>query len=322
METNAALDQLASRSRYLFAIMAHTRGYAAYERIESIVREHLGMPCVRSDDVPAAGFDLLAKISLLIKNAAAVVADITKPSPNLFYEVGYATAVSNPPLLIMEEGTVVPTDLVGLPRLEYPGSAHGTRSGWATFEAHLIEHLHRRLDALAHEPAGGAMPPEPGRSVPAVEEGDLLPAGTSPRRSIFISHIEEDAPLATQIAGSLEEHGYTTWYFERDSVPGVAYTTQVGQAIEQAKVVLVVISPASLGSRQVTNEIVQAFETGKHFIPILNEISHAQFQKRQPQWRLCLGAATSVPIPPEGVSAVIPRIVDGLRILGVGQEGA
>jgi len=29
-----------------------------------------------------------------------------------------------------------------------------------------------------------------------------------------------------------------------------------------------------------------------------------------------------VPIPPEGVSAVIPRIVDGLRILGVGQEGA
>jgi hypothetical protein len=36
-------------------------------------------------------------------------------------------------------------------------------------------------------------------------------------RDIFISHVEEDAEKALQIAESLEKEGFTTWYYERDS---------------------------------------------------------------------------------------------------------
>jgi hypothetical protein len=39
---------------------------------------------------------------------------------------------------------------------------------------------------------------------------------------IFISHVEEDSAVALQIAHGLEAVGYTTWYYERDSVPGLS----------------------------------------------------------------------------------------------------
>ncbi len=39
---------------------------------------------------------------------------------------------------------------------------------------------------------------------------------------IFISHVEEDSSIALRIASALEAKGYSTWYYERDSVPGPA----------------------------------------------------------------------------------------------------
>jgi hypothetical protein len=39
---------------------------------------------------------------------------------------------------------------------------------------------------------------------------------------IFISHVEEDEGIAQEIARGLESAGYTTWYYERDGVPGLS----------------------------------------------------------------------------------------------------
>jgi hypothetical protein len=40
---------------------------------------------------------------------------------------------------------------------------------------------------------------------------------------IFISHAEKDAGLALELAKGLEAAGYKTWYFERDSLPGLSW---------------------------------------------------------------------------------------------------
>jgi len=40
------------------------------------------------------------------------------------------------------------------------------------------------------------------------------------KAQIFISHVEEDQALAIAAANALEGKGYTTWYYERDSLPG------------------------------------------------------------------------------------------------------
>jgi len=50
---------------------------------------------------------------------------------------------------------------------------------------------------------------------------------------VFISHVEEDAEIALEIALGLEEAGYTTWCYEVDSIPGPSYLIQTGQAVAQ-----------------------------------------------------------------------------------------
>jgi len=134
---------------------------------------------------------------------------------------------------------------------------------------------------------------------------------------VFIAHVEEDAAVALEIALGLEEAGYTTWCYEVDSVPGPSYLIQTGQAVEQAKVLVLVISPHSVGSRQVTREVVRAHETGKEFVPVLRDITHIEFQNRQPEWREAVGAAASIRIPAEGTASILPRIFDGLKTLGI-----
>jgi hypothetical protein len=140
-------------------------------------------------------------------------------------------------------------------------------------------------------------------------------------RHIFISHVEEDADVAKAIAKGLEKVGYRTWYYERDSKPGPSYLLQTSKAIEESQAIIVVISPHSLSSRQVTVEVIRGHEAGKHFVPLLRGISHLEFQKRQPEWREAIGSATSTVIPGKNVDPIMQRLIDGLKELGVRTEG-
>src|SRR5436305_4076326 len=134
---------------------------------------------------------------------------------------------------------------------------------------------------------------------------------------VFISHVEEDAATARELAGGLEEAGYTAWFYERDSLPGPPYVTQILQAIGQSTVMIVLVSPATLGSWQVDREIFQAFETEKHMIPLLIGITYQELRNRRKEWVLMFGAATSLSIPSGGVSAIMPRLIQGLKGMGV-----
>ncbi len=134
---------------------------------------------------------------------------------------------------------------------------------------------------------------------------------------IFISHVEEDAQIALEIARGLYAAGYTVWYYERDSVPGLSYLVQTGQAIEQSHAVVLIITVHLLGSNQVSREVVRAHEAGKPFISVLIQVTHSQFQTRQPLWRQAISSVSSIAIPSESVAAIIPRIVGGLNALGI-----
>lgn len=134
---------------------------------------------------------------------------------------------------------------------------------------------------------------------------------------VFISHVAEDQDAAVALAAGLEAAGITAWYYERDCAPGASYLLQTGKAIEECAAVILLISTRSVGSSQVTKEVVRAHEADKHFIPVLCDLSHPEFQKRQPEWREALGSAVAVSIPPEGAAALIPRILVGLKTLGI-----
>lgn len=138
-----------------------------------------------------------------------------------------------------------------------------------------------------------------------------------PLIDVFISHVEEDADIALEIALYLEQAGYSTWCYEVNTLPGPSYLIQTGLAVEQSKVVVVVISSHSLASSQVTKEVVRAQENNKEFISVLRDVTHVEFSNRQPEWREAIGAATSISITTEGIARIIGRIIDGLRALQI-----
>jgi len=134
---------------------------------------------------------------------------------------------------------------------------------------------------------------------------------------IFISHVEEDADIALGIALGLEEVGFRSWIYEIDSIIGTSYIVRTGEAVAESDAVVVIISPDSLSSNQVTKEVVRAHESGKKFLPILRGISHVEFQQRQPEWREAIGSATSINLPKEGVNYLIPKVIEGAKALGI-----
>jgi hypothetical protein len=134
---------------------------------------------------------------------------------------------------------------------------------------------------------------------------------------VFISHAAEDAATAQELAGALEQAGYTTWFYERDSLPRPPYVTQILQAIAQSTVVIVLISSAALGSWQVDRDIYQAFTTQKAMVPVLIGITHEELRNRHKEWVLMFGPTTWLSLSPESVSAVNPRLVQGLKSMGV-----
>ena len=137
---------------------------------------------------------------------------------------------------------------------------------------------------------------------------------------VFISYVEEDSAIATELSDGLEAARYSTWCYERHSMPGPSYLAQTRSAIEACSVFLLVISRDSLGSNQIDKEVVRAHETGKRFLPVLRGISHAEFHARQPEWGQAAGGATSIAIPAGGVQAILPRIAKGMDMLGVKQS--
>ena len=139
---------------------------------------------------------------------------------------------------------------------------------------------------------------------------------------VFISHVEEDGAPALELRAALEAAGYRTWCYECDTVPGCSYLLQTGSAIDQADAVILVISEHSLSSHQVTAEVVRAHESSTPIVPLLLDVSHSLFQRRQPEWRQAIGAAASLPLDREDVHGSLDRILCGLRALGVTQAGA
>src|SRR5947207_2321419 len=139
---------------------------------------------------------------------------------------------------------------------------------------------------------------------------------------VFISYVEEDSEVAAALSEALEDKGYSTWCYERHSVPGPSYLAQTRDAIGESRVFMLVLSKSSLTSIQIEKEVVRAHETGKRFLPVLRGVTHAEFQTRQPEWAQAAGGATGINLRDGGgVGEIIPRIVRGLQMLHVEPDG-
>jgi hypothetical protein len=133
---------------------------------------------------------------------------------------------------------------------------------------------------------------------------------------IFISHAEEDAAIALEIAANLERANLTTWYYERDSVPGPSYLDQVSEAIEQCEAIVLLVSADSLKSHQVDGEVMLAWEVKRNLVPVLHGVTHKDLETNR-RWRMAVGTAVAISIPDGGPMTIIDRLTNGIRKLGI-----
>lgn len=91
--------------------------------------------------------------------------------------------------------------------------------------------------------------------------------GASSRR-VFISHASADAGVAREIYRDLAKRGIACWIAPDHIPPGKGYAERIVAAIDECRVLMVLISRACNGSVHVPREIEQAMHRQRHLMPV------------------------------------------------------
>jgi hypothetical protein len=137
---------------------------------------------------------------------------------------------------------------------------------------------------------------------------------------VFISYRTDDTALAQDLSQGLQSAGFVTWYFGRDSRVGFNYMEYCGELIAECQAMVLLISPRSVSSNQVNREVMRACEEDKFILPVLCGLTYDQFQKMAPTWRQALAGIAAIELPVEGISSILPALVESLRNRGIQPE--
>lgn len=88
---------------------------------------------------------------------------------------------------------------------------------------------------------------------------------------IFISYSWHDRDYVRELFARMHDYGLRPWMFEHDQVPSVSFLDQLMAVISDARAVVVVLSPRSMDSTAVTQEVLYAIEKRKPILPLLLE---------------------------------------------------
>lgn len=94
----------------------------------------------------------------------------------------------------------------------------------------------------------------------------------------FVSYSRADAEFSLKLAEDLKAGGANVWLDQLDIEPGERWARAVQTALSSAPRVLVILSPASVNSTNVEDEIAFALEKRKKVIPILYQDCEVPFQ--------------------------------------------
>ena len=87
--------------------------------------------------------------------------------------------------------------------------------------------------------------------------------------SCFVSYTRSDAAHAVRLASDLQKYGVQTWRDVDDIPPGASWDQEIEKAIVSCSHVLLLVTPRSLESQNVKDEIGYARERGKPIIPVV-----------------------------------------------------
>ncbi|MEG6586329.1 hypothetical protein [Dendrosporobacter sp. 1207_IL3150] len=139
---NFAITQERARA---FVVMQFSSPYnEIYEDVIKEVCSQNRLTACRADDTYLPGL-ILGDIVQQIKEAKIIIADISKPNSNVYYEVGYAHALNKPCVLLAEKGTQLPFDVSAFRVLFYENTIPGKSRLQDSLTRYLDEILTRSL---------------------------------------------------------------------------------------------------------------------------------------------------------------------------------
>jgi hypothetical protein len=123
-----------------FIVMQFSAPYdQVYSDVVRSVCESFGLEAVRADEIYGPGLIIRDVVDQIIR-ARVVIADITPPNPNVYFEVGYAHALNKQIILLARKGTELPFDVSAFRVLFYEDSIAG--------KSRVEENLSRHLRAI------------------------------------------------------------------------------------------------------------------------------------------------------------------------------
>jgi hypothetical protein len=85
----------------------------------------------------------------------------------------------------------------------------------------------------------------------------------------FISYSRDDKDFVRRLASDLKAAGANVWLDQLDIVPGDRWDRSVEDALTECPGMLLILSPASVKSENVMDEVSRALETNKRLIPVV-----------------------------------------------------
>ncbi|MBI5666829.1 MAG: SUMF1/EgtB/PvdO family nonheme iron enzyme [Chloroflexi bacterium] len=101
---------------------------------------------------------------------------------------------------------------------------------------------------------------------------------------IFISYSRTDEPFARRLATSLSNMGADIWIDVEDIPAGMKWSSAIQQGLDSGDLLIVIISPESMSSRNVEDEWQYYLDNGKPVIPVLLKPAKIHFQLNRIQY--------------------------------------
>ena len=127
-------------------------------------------------------------------------------------------------------------------------------------------------------------------------------------RDVFISYASQDAAVANAIVESLERHGIRCWFAPRDVVPGSLYADEIVGAINDAKVIVLVLSEHSIASPHVGKEIERASSKRRRIIAF-----HVDAAPLTRAFEYFLSESQWIDVGTGGAEAAVAKLVEAVR---------
>src|SRR5882757_11508943 len=138
-------------------------------------------------------------------------------------------------------------------------------------------------------------------------EGDGMDStsGGVASRTVFLSYASHDTEIANTVCRELESCGIRCWIAPRDVAPGALYADAIVRAINESKVLLIVLSQSAVASSHVGREIERAASKRKPIIALRVDTAPLS-----PELEYFLSNCQWIDVAALGMPATLARLAD------------